>query len=334
MLILTAAGTTRRIERNDQLMPMHRLGPADALYFEHRPPATDDGATFVFFNALTGDAASWEAEVAPALRAEGHGTLLWNFRGQKDSPFGAPEAISAQQIVADAVTLLAAAAPRRPVYVGLSIGGLFAAQAHLGGAPCAGLLLINTLRQAGPRLEWVNAAVHRAALAGGGRLIQDLYLPLLSGPAWQAANRGNFLQDQPYEPLDPTSGTALLLAAGKGADWDLPYERLTMPVTVLSGLQDRVFFDAADVAELYARLPRCGADRPPRHRSSGHDGAAAGDRRRLPRARRPHRLTESRTAGGTAAPTSCAEAMAGDASPARRPASPARSYDGSQPAFC
>ena len=28
-----------------------------------------------------------------------------------------------------------------------------------------------------------------------------------------------------------------------------------MPVTVLSGLQDRVFFDAADVAELCARLP-------------------------------------------------------------------------------
>ena len=28
-----------------------------------------------------------------------------------------------------------------------------------------------------------------------------------------------------------------------------------MPVRVLSGLQDRVFFDAADVAELGARLP-------------------------------------------------------------------------------
>ena len=235
-------------------MPTHRLGPQDALFYEHRPPAAG-GLTFVCFNALTGDAASWEAEIAPALRGDGHGTLLWNFRGQKDSPFGTPDAVSAQQIVADAVTLLAAAAPRRPVYVALSIGGLFAAQAHLAGAPCAGLLLINTLRKAGPRLEWVNAAVHRAALAGGGRLIQDLYLPLLSGPAWQAANRGSFLQDQPYEPLDPASGTALLLAAGKAADWDLPYERLTMPVTVLSGLQDRVFFDAADVAELCARLP-------------------------------------------------------------------------------
>ncbi|MCC2665025.1 MAG: hypothetical protein K0S35_2947, partial [Geminicoccaceae bacterium] len=145
--------------------------------------------------------------------------------------------------------------PVRPIYVGLSIGGLFAAQAHLVGATCAALLLINTLRKAGPRLEWVNAAVHRAALTGGGRLIQDLYLPLLAGAAWQAANRASFLKDEAYEPLDPASGTALLLAAGKGADWDLPYERLTIPVTVLSGLQDRVFFDPADAAELMARLP-------------------------------------------------------------------------------
>jgi pimeloyl-ACP methyl ester carboxylesterase len=153
------------------------------------------------------------------------------------------------------VTLLGALEPRRRVYVGLSIGGLFAARAHLAGAACAGLVLINTLRKAGPRLEWVNAAVHRAALTGGGRLIQDLYLPLLSGPPWQAAHRGEFLGERPYEPLDPASGTALLLAAGKDADWHLPYERLDMPVVVLSGLQDRVFFDAADVAELGARLP-------------------------------------------------------------------------------
>ena len=217
-------------------MPTPPLGPEDALFYEHRPPRAAARVTFVFFNALTGDAASWDAVIGPALREQGHGTLVWNFRGQKDSPFGGPAAIGAAQIVADAVRLLEAERPVRPIYVGLSIGGLFAAQAHLAGATCAGLLLINTLRKAGPRLEWINAAVHRAALTGGGRLIQDLYLPLLAGPAWQAANRASFLKDEAYEPLDPASGTALLLAAGKGADWDLPYERLT--VTVLSGLSD------------------------------------------------------------------------------------------------
>lgn len=235
-------------------MPQHRLGPNDGLDFEHRPPRAA-GVTFVFFNALTGDAASWEAVIGPALRAAGHGTLAWNFRGQPNSPFADPAAISAQQIVGDAIELLRAERPRRPVYVGLSIGGLFAAQAHLAGATCDGLLLINTLRKPSARLEWLNRAVLRAALTGGPRLIQDLYLPLLTGPAWQAANRGGFLKDEPYAPLDPASGTARLLAAGIGADWDVPYERLAMPVTVLSGLQDRVFFAAGDVADLAARLP-------------------------------------------------------------------------------
>jgi 3-oxoadipate enol-lactonase len=235
-------------------MPVHALGPNDGLYFEHHPPSATGSVTWVFFNALTGEAASWQA-IAPALRAEGHGSLLWDFRGQKDSPFGEPGAISAQQIVADAVALIRALAPARPVFVGLSIGGLFAAQAHLAGARCEGLLLINTLRKAGPRLEWINAAVHRAALTGGGRLIQDLFMPLLAGPAWLAANRERFLREERYEPIDPASGVACLLAAGSGADWDLPYEQLTVPVTVLSGLRDRVFYNAADVAALAARLP-------------------------------------------------------------------------------
>ena len=236
-------------------MPVHELGPNDGLYFEHQPPSASRGVTFVFFNALTGDTLAWETMIGPALRANGHGTLLWNFRGQKHSPFGNPGAISAVQIVADGVALIRALAPARPVYVGLSIGGLFAAWVHLGGVPCEGLLLINTLRKPGPRLEWINTAVHRAALIGGGRLVQDLYMPLLSGPAWQAANRPNFLKDDAYEPIDPDSGVACLLAAGRAADWDLPYERLMMPVTALSGLQDRVFYDADDVAELVARLP-------------------------------------------------------------------------------
>jgi 3-oxoadipate enol-lactonase len=235
-------------------MPVHPLGPNDGLYFEHHPPAAAGGVTIVFFNALTGEAASWAA-VAPALRAEGHGSLLWNFRGQKDSPFGDPDAIGAKQIVADGAALIRALAPARPVFVGLSIGGLFAAKAHLAGARCRALLLINTLRKAGPRLEWVNAAVQRAALTGGGRLIQDLYMPLLAGPAWLAENRDKFLRQEPYEPIDPASGVACLLAAGSSADWDLRYEQLNVPVTVLSGLRDRVFYDAADVAALAARLP-------------------------------------------------------------------------------
>lgn len=227
----------------------------DGLFYQHVKPAVDEGVTFVFFNALTGDVSAWEGEIGPALREAGHGTLMWNFRGQQDSPFSDPGAITAAAIVEDATALIQAEAPRRPVYVGLSIGGLFATQAHLGGAPCDGLILINTLRKPGPKLDWTNRSAHRTALIGGGRLIQDLMLPHLTGPAWQAVNSGNFLGDQPYEPLDPDSGTARLLAAGIGADWNVGYEKLTMPVTVLSGLQDHVFYNATDVAELTKRLP-------------------------------------------------------------------------------
>jgi pimeloyl-ACP methyl ester carboxylesterase len=77
---------------------------------------------------------------------------------------------------------------------------------------------------------------------------------LLTDPDWQRANRASFLKDEPYAALDPASGTARLLAAGIEADWDVPWERLEVPALVLSGLQDRVFFDAADVAALSARL--------------------------------------------------------------------------------
>jgi pimeloyl-ACP methyl ester carboxylesterase len=236
-------------------MAVFTIGDQDALYYEHQAPARDDGATFAFFNALTGETGAWEAEIGPALREAGHGTLVWNFRGQNGSPFSSPDVITAAGIVDDARRLIQHAAPRRPVYAGLSIGGLFAAQVHLAGAPCEGLLLINTLRKPGPRLDWTNRATHRAALVGGGRMIQDLMLQHLTGPAWQAANSGNFLKDEPYQPLDPDSGPARLLAAGIGADWTLAYEKLTMPVTVLSGLQDHVFYEAADVAELTGRLP-------------------------------------------------------------------------------
>lgn len=236
-------------------MAVFEIGADDGLFYDHKPPSQDDGATFVFFNALTGDTGAWEAEIGPDLREAGHGTLVWNFRGQKDSPFSDPDVITAKGIVADSMKLIEAEAPRRPVYVGLSIGGLFAARVHLGGAPCEGLLFINTLRKAGPRLDWTNRAAHRAALVGGGRLIQDLMLQHLTGPAWQAVNSDKFLKDEPYEPLDPDSGAARLLAAGIDAEWNIPYEKLTMPVTVLSGLQDHVFYNPGAVAELSKRLP-------------------------------------------------------------------------------
>ena len=234
------------------------LGKQDALYYEYAAPQTDGGYTFVFFNALTGDTSTWEAIIGPRLRAAGHGTLAYNMRGQTDSPFSPDLELNTDLIVDDAVRLLKEVMPLRSILVGLSIGGLFAARAWLKGAKAIGLVLINTLRRDGPRLQWIGDALVRAVEVGGLALFKDLFMPLLVNEKWLADNRTHFLKPDPaYEPIDPKSGAYKLLAeAGRTADWDLPYENLDLPTLVITGLQDHVFLDRDDVERLCSRLPR------------------------------------------------------------------------------
>ena len=239
-------------------MSLFDLDAGNCLYFTHHAPSTDTGKTFVFFNALTGDLDMWEGEIGAALRDAGHGTLSFNFRGQRDSAFTPDTAITPDLIVADACALLGHLQPIRPVYVGLSIGGLFAMRAHLSDQPSAAaesLVLINTLRVDGPRLQWVNDAVQRAAEVGGLELFRDLFLPLLFAEPWLAKNRGEFLQSDTYQPLDKAGGHYNLLSHAGGANWDVPYEHLDLPVLVMTGLEDHVFLDAQAVDTLTARLP-------------------------------------------------------------------------------
>jgi 3-oxoadipate enol-lactonase len=55
------------------------------LYFEYERP--EDGAPcFIFVNALTGSTNAWQADIGPALRKQGFGTLTYDFRGQEKSP--------------------------------------------------------------------------------------------------------------------------------------------------------------------------------------------------------------------------------------------------------
>jgi pimeloyl-ACP methyl ester carboxylesterase len=237
-------------------MPKLKLDPDNALYYEHHLPQTEGGCTFVFFNALTGDTSNWEAVIGPRLRDKGHGTLSYNMRGQAKSPFSADLKLDMSLIVDDANHLLSQVQPQRPILTGLSIGGLFAARAHLSGAAADGLVLINTLRQDGPRLKWIGDALVRAAEVGGLDLFRDLYLPLLMNERWLAENRPSFLKaDGGYTPLAKDSGHYKLLAeAGRTADWSLPYEALTLPVLVVTGLQDHVFLDTPIVHTLCDRM--------------------------------------------------------------------------------
>lgn len=227
------------------------------LYYEHYPPNSPKGLTFVFFNALTGDTGNWEQLIAPALRAAGHGTLCYDYRGQGQSPSTPSSPLSSEGIIADAGMLLDHLAPAHSVLVGLSIGGLFAARALLAGSSAKALVLINTLRQDSARLRWIGDALVRAVSVGGLDLFRDLFLPLLVNEQWLTAQRNNFLKKEAvYAPLAPENGVFRLLSdAGRDADWDLPYEQLTLPTLVITGLQDHVFLEPAVVDKLSARLP-------------------------------------------------------------------------------
>ncbi len=236
-------------------MAMLTISDNNALNYEHTAPTTDSGVTFVFFNALSGDIAHWEDAVGPMVREAGHGTLVYNMRGQAGSPFTPGTELGPELIVSDATALIAHVQPVRPVFVGLSIGGLFAARTALGGVPAAGLVFINTLREDGPRLRWINDAVVRMAEVGGPDLLRDLMSPLIMNEGWQAENRDMCLTDQGYEPIDQSTGVYNLLSSARSSDWNIPYEELTMPVLLITGIHDRVFRDPPVVDRLAARIP-------------------------------------------------------------------------------
>jgi len=230
------------------------LGETDALYYQHHRPARAGAPTFVFVNALTGSTEAWEAATAPALREQGFGTLSYNFRGQADSPFCPGLELSDKVIIADLERLLAEVAPAHPILVGLSIGGLYAARAVLNGTRAEGLVLLNTLREIGPRIDWVNTAMPQIVAHGGVPLFLDALFPLLVNQDFAAQARGNFLKGE-YAPLPPEHGHMNLMRNAAHTDWHLDYSTLALPVLVITGLQDRVFLDRDVVDRLSATLP-------------------------------------------------------------------------------
>jgi len=237
-------------------MPILNLSPDNGLYYEYTAPMKNGGDTYVFVNPITGDVGLWNAEIVPALQARGHGTLVYNFRGQANSAFGEGVDLTEQVIVADLRAILDHCRPPNAILVGLSIGGLYAAKAYLQGSAVKALVLVNTLRRITVRLAWMNEATLVAMKVGGPDLMKDLLFQLLVGEPYQEAHRAEFLKpDTEYEPLDPNSGTYNLLTWMGKTDWDVDWSALKCPVLLIQGLQDRVFFDPAVVAELQATIP-------------------------------------------------------------------------------
>ncbi len=236
-------------------MAIFDIDSDNALYYDYTEATEPNGVTFVFFNPLTGDTGIWKNSVATPLIEAGHGVLMYNMRGQLDSPFTPGIKLDQALIINDAKQLLEFLAPPKPAFVGLSIGGIFAAWAANQGVECAGMVFINTLRRDGPRLQWVNDAVVRLVETGGGDLLRDVLSPLIMNEQWQEANRQHCLGDEGYTAIDQSSGTYNLLSNARNTDWDFPYEQLSIPVMNITGVQDRVFRDPLDIDSIYARLP-------------------------------------------------------------------------------
>jgi pimeloyl-ACP methyl ester carboxylesterase len=230
------------------------LDEDNALFYLHSPPADEDGSTFVFVNALTGSTDHWEAVVAPLLRARGFGTLSYNFRGQDRSRFAPRIELTNGLIVNDLCTLIEAVSPSRPILTGLSIGGLYAAQARASGASAVGLVLLNTLREINPRIAWINDALPHYVATGGAALFMGLMMPLLTNPEFAATVRGNYLKGS-YVPLDPEHGHANLMRNSVATEWNFDWSSLDLPVFAITGRHDRVFRDPEVIDRLFALLP-------------------------------------------------------------------------------
>ena len=236
-------------------MPMLDLGPEDALYYEWTPPTATDRPSFVFINPITGDTSLWTGAIIPALTEAGYGALAYDFRGQTNSRFQAGRKLDDRLIVDDLKRIVGHVEPARPILVGLSIGGLYAVRAVLDGMDAAGVVLINTLRRMTPRVAWMNDATMRVMQVGGPNLLKDLYFHLLVGEDFQRNNRDAFLADEPdYTPLDPNSGAYNLVKWMGETSWDVDWPAIRQPILSVTGLQDRVFFDAPVVDALFASL--------------------------------------------------------------------------------
>ncbi|MEL6287166.1 MAG: alpha/beta hydrolase [Pseudomonadota bacterium] len=232
--------------------------PVSGLRTLHAAPA-DGKPTFVFVNALTGSTDHWEGAIAPALRAAGFGTLSYNLRGQSETTVTADDPLDTAQVVDDLLTVVNARVSGPAIFVGLSIGGLYATRAIERGfadaVDVAGLVLINTLRRPGPVLDWTNEAVFRATQLGGPTLVRDFFLPFLVGPSTLAEMRDACLADAPYEPLGTDTGIYALVERSRTADWNVAWDTLDLPVHVLTGMRDRMFLDRAAVDAILGTMP-------------------------------------------------------------------------------
>lgn len=231
-----------------------QLDPENAIYVVHHSPQ-DGKANFVFLNSMGANTSVWEDALAPALRAQGFGTLSYDYRGQGLTRFGPDATLTPAEIITDTCTVLKQIAPQKPILVGQSIGGLFGASALLAGAKADGLVLINTLRKQNAQVEWINTLEERLIGIGGMPLVLDVLRPVLAGVDQLEKLRPTHLPEEGYTPWPKDHPRRRLAEGVKQAQWDIAWQDLSLPVLVMTGMKDRLFRIQSDVDELTARLP-------------------------------------------------------------------------------
>ena len=234
-------------------MPVLELDSKNSIFYEYSPPI-NNGVTLIFVNALTGSTGTWKGLITEKIVEDGNGYLIYNFRGQEKSKFDPNLELDTELIISDLISIFNHLNPTRPVLVGLSIGGLYAALAIDRGVKAEGLVLINTLRKANQRLNWINQTMVNVAAYGGTALLMDFNMPMIAGPALLDKMEPNALNPSNYKPLDPQSGIFKLMRGSLSADWSFLWSRLKCPTLVMTGHLDRVFRVPEDIDQFASQI--------------------------------------------------------------------------------
>ena len=230
-------------------MSILKIDELNEIYYEFTEPK-DNGYTFVFVNALTGNTTAWNGAIGEKIIKEGNGFLAYNFRGQDKSKFDERLNLDTDLIVSDLCLLIEKLKLNNIILVGLSIGGLYASLAIEKGIKPQGLVLINTLRKNNIRLKWINETMVNVARYGGTALLMDMNMPVIASPSFLEKMKSNALNPSNYKGLDENSGIFKLMEGSLTANWNIDWSKINVPVLVMTGHHDKVFRISDDIDEI------------------------------------------------------------------------------------
>ena len=246
-------------------MPSLKIDEANEIYYELTLPK-DNGYTFVFVNALTGNTTAWNGYIGKKIIEDGNGFLAYNFRGQEQSKFDNKLNLDTDLIVSDLCLLIEKLKLNNIILVGLSIGGLYASLALEKGIKSEGLVLINTLRKNNSRLKWINETMVNVARYGGTALLMDMNMPVIASPSFLDEMKPNALNPNNYKRLEENSGIFKLMKGSLTANWNINWSKIEVAVLIMTGHHDKVFRIPDDIDQIAnsmknvqrLELPDCG----------------------------------------------------------------------------